>query len=117
MVWLRLSALWRASVDAGRLLLVSPFDENITTVTKARAKTRNEFVAALADVITIPFVSSGGKSEAVAKQVLQPGQTLFTVDDKENASLLELGAWPYNLAKIRQDLRFAAKSSAPEPQL
>ncbi|GDY11083.1 hypothetical protein LBMAG52_45710 [Planctomycetia bacterium] len=104
---LRMPASWRTAIDADRLLLISPFDDKITTATKDRAATRNEFVAALADVILIPHASSDGKAEAVAKQVLQRGQTLFTADDEENAGLLKLGACPYNLATISKELQLS----------
>ena len=99
---LRMPTSWRTAIDAGRLLLISPFDDKIRTATKDRAATRNEFVAALADVILIPHASSGGKAESVAKQVLQRGQTLFTIDDEENAGLLKLGARPYCLEDMRR---------------
>ena len=101
MARLRMPACWRAAIDAGRLLLISPFDDKITTATKDRAATRNEFVAAISDVILIPHASPGGKAEVIAKRVLQHHQPLFTFDDDQNQTLLQLGARPYNLAAIR----------------
>ncbi|HLQ43694.1 MAG TPA: hypothetical protein VK137_03110, partial [Planctomycetaceae bacterium] len=87
----------------GRLLLISPFDDKITTTTKDRAAIRNDFVAALSDVVLVPHASPGGKAEALARQVLQRQQPFFTFEDEENASLLKLGAFPYNLATICQE--------------
>ena len=98
---LRMPASWRTAIDAGRLLLISPFDDKITTATKDRAATRNEFVAAISDVILIPHASPGGKAEVIAKRVLKRHQPLFTFDDDQNQTLLQLGARPYNLAAIR----------------
>ena len=63
---LRMPAVWRTAIDADRLLLLSPFDDKIMTATKDRAAIRNEFVAALSDVVLIPHASPGGKAEAVA---------------------------------------------------
>jgi len=97
---LRLPARWRAAIDAGRLSLVSPFDNKITTATKGRAEARNEFVAALSDVILIPHASRGGKSETVARHILNRGQPLFTFEDDQNAGLLKLGAVPYDIRQI-----------------
>ena len=97
---LRIPASWRTAIDAGRLLIISPFDDTITTATKDRAAPRNEFVAAISDVIVIPHASAAGKAEALARQVQAHHQPLFTFDDDENQSLLELGARPYHLEEI-----------------
>jgi len=107
---LRMPAAWRAAMDAGRLLLISPFDDKITTTTKDRAATRNEFVAAISDVLFIPHASQAGQAEAVACQVLQRHQPLFTFADAENKGLLELGAHPYHLDEI---LRLSSPTSCP----
>jgi predicted Rossmann fold nucleotide-binding protein DprA/Smf involved in DNA uptake len=96
----RVPALWRAALDVGRLLVVSPFAENVRRTTKAQAQTRNEFVAALAAVVLVPHASPGGKAEAVARAVLQRGQPLFTFEDDANSGLLERGARRYNIDDI-----------------
>ncbi len=99
----RLPAVWRKAIDADRLLLVSPFADTVRRTTKAQAQTRNEFVAASAAVL-IPHASPGGKAEAIARQVVESGKPLFTFDDPENQSLLELGAIAYSLNKIHKAL-------------
>lgn len=53
----RLPAARREAIDAGRLLLVTPFDESVRRTTKAQAQTRNQFVAALATAVLIPHAS------------------------------------------------------------
>jgi len=97
-----LAASWRAALDADRLLLLSLFGDDVTRNTTARAQTRNEFVAALAAGLLVPFASPGGKAEATARHVVERGQPLFTFDDDENKGLLQLGARPYNIDGIRE---------------
>ncbi|HUY35464.1 MAG TPA: hypothetical protein VMV69_22155, partial [Pirellulales bacterium] len=96
-----LAASWRAGIDAGRLLLLSPFGDDVTRTTTARAQTRNEFVAALAAGLLVPYASPGGKAEATARRAIERGQPLFTFDDDENKGLLQLGARPYHIDDFR----------------
>jgi predicted Rossmann fold nucleotide-binding protein DprA/Smf involved in DNA uptake len=100
----RLPAAWRKAIDGGRLLLVSPFADTVRRTTKAHAQTRNEFVFAIATAVLIPHASPGGKAEAIAREVVKAGKPLFTFDDPENQSLLNLGAIPYNIDAIRCEL-------------
>ena len=97
----RLPATWRAAIDAGRLLFLSPFGDTVTRTTGAQAETRNDFIAALSHAILIPHASPGGKAEALARHILERGQPLFTFDDEENSSLLKLGTRPYNIDELR----------------
>jgi predicted Rossmann fold nucleotide-binding protein DprA/Smf involved in DNA uptake len=92
----RLPRLWRAAVDAGRLLVLSPFPLAVTRTTGAQARARNEFLAALSHAVLIPHASPGGKAEAVARRILDRDQPLFTLDD-EDTELRKLGAQPYQI--------------------
>ncbi len=49
----------------------------------------------------MPHASSGGKAEAIAQSALRRGQPLFTFGDDENATLLQLGARPYEMDEIK----------------
>ncbi|MBI2478502.1 MAG: DNA-processing protein DprA [Planctomycetia bacterium] len=98
----RLSAPQRQAIRDGRLLLLSMFGENVKRTTKVQAQQRNEFIAALAFAILIPHASPGGNAEIIAQQALQRQQPLFTIDDDENADLIQLGAHPYKLDDLRR---------------
>jgi len=100
----RLPVAWQNAVTLGRLVLLSPFADTVRRTTKAQAQARNEFVAAIATAVFIPHASPGGKAEAIAREVLKTNKPLFTFDDPENQSLLELGAIPYSLDAIRSSL-------------
>ena len=56
----------RAALDAGRLLLPSPFIEDPLRATRESAILRNEFVAALADSFYIAHMTSGGETARIA---------------------------------------------------
>jgi len=100
----RLPSAWRTAIEAERLLLLSPFGDAVTRTTGAQAQTRNEFIAALSHAVLIPHASPGGKAEAVARQILDRSQPLFTFEDDENTELLKLGAQPYRIDRIQRGL-------------
>jgi predicted Rossmann fold nucleotide-binding protein DprA/Smf involved in DNA uptake len=91
---LRLPADWKAALVQGRLLLLSPFAEKQRRATTRRAQTRNEIVAALADVLLIAHAVSGGKTERFCRDVLAWGKPLLALEGDENAGLFTLGATP-----------------------
>jgi predicted Rossmann fold nucleotide-binding protein DprA/Smf involved in DNA uptake len=100
----RLPAAWRTALDAGRLLQVSPFGEEVRRTTTALAQTRNEFVAAVSTVALIPHASPGGKAESTALRILERGQPLYTFDDDETSPLATSGAAAYDINLILSHL-------------
>ncbi len=89
---MRLPASWKKLLDAGRLLLLSPFTEKQHRVTANQANLRNEFVAALATQITIVYADTGGKTEQLAARITDWHKSLFTFDSAANSNLINLGA-------------------------
>lgn len=89
---MRLPADWKAALTQGRLLLLSPFAEKLRRVTTDRARQRNEFVAALADVLFVAFAAPGSKTERFCCDVLAWGKPLLTLESSENTGLTVLGA-------------------------
>lgn len=47
-------------LDAGRLLIISPFDETVKRVTEKTAAIRNRMMIELADDVVVGFASEGG---------------------------------------------------------
>jgi len=82
----------RAAVAEGRLLIISPFKENITRVTAKTAQLRNRFIADFANALFIPHAAPGSRIETLARELLAEGKTVYTFDHPENAALLDLGA-------------------------
>lgn len=91
---MRLLGEWKKAVTQGRLLLLSPFEGHFRRPTVALAERRNEFVATLAHQVLFAYAEPGGKTEALAKKVIAWGKPVFTLDAKENANLVALGARP-----------------------
>jgi predicted Rossmann fold nucleotide-binding protein DprA/Smf involved in DNA uptake len=65
----RLAPELRPAVDAGRLLLLTPFPATARRVTAELASRRNEFVAALADEVWFAHITPGGQMACIADRV------------------------------------------------
>ncbi|MBI4303489.1 MAG: DNA-binding protein [Chloroflexi bacterium] len=89
---MRLPAIWKTALKQERLLLLSPFAEQFRRPTVELSEKRNEFVATLADQVIFAYAEPGGKTEGLAKRVMSGGKPVFTLDSKENANLVALGA-------------------------
>jgi len=91
---MRLPADRKIALSQGRLLLLSPFAEKERRATTGRAQVRNEFVAALADVLLIAHATPGGKTDRFCRTMLTWGKPLLALENNENAHLFALGAVP-----------------------
>jgi predicted Rossmann fold nucleotide-binding protein DprA/Smf involved in DNA uptake len=90
----RLPAEWQKAIEAGRLLLVSPFTDKQKRVTTQLAEERNRFVAALADEVLIAYAHPGGKTEKLAAELLNSGKRVYTFASSANKRLVDWGAIP-----------------------
>lgn len=91
---MRLPKEWSRPIEEGRLLVLSPFDDKHKRVTVETAQARNEFVVAIANRVFIAHAAPGGKTEALARKVVERGKSLLTLAGEENANLLAMGATP-----------------------
>ncbi|MDP2604066.1 MAG: DNA-processing protein DprA [Deltaproteobacteria bacterium] len=66
---IRLPADWRGAMEAGRLLLLSPFEKRPRRPTTDSAQRRNEIVAALSDEVLIIHAESGGSVARISQMV------------------------------------------------
>jgi len=104
----RIPAERQEAVEEGRLLLVSPFDSTHRRQTAKLARERNEFVAALADVIVIPYAEPGGNLEALSTKALDWGKPVLTLAISDTENLVKVGAEALNIGEIIsrcQDMR------------
>lgn len=53
---------------------------------------RNRFVAHLVSALFVAHATPGGKIEALCREMIAAGKTLFTFDCLENAGLIDVGA-------------------------
>ncbi len=91
-----ISAELRRPLAAGRLLLLSPFEEAERRVTAELAAYRNRFVAALAERVLFVHAAPGGRTEALAREVVGWGKPVYTLAHPANAALMDLGAHVLN---------------------
>jgi len=82
------------AVESGRLVIVSPFPEDVRHITAETAMTRNRFVAAMADAIVVAHATSGGKMETLCRETISAGKPVYTFDHPANELLLRGGARP-----------------------
>ena len=81
-------------LTAGRLLLLSPFEETERRVTAELAAYRNRFVAALAERVLFVHAAPGGRTEALAREVIGWGKPVYALAHEANANLVTYGAIP-----------------------
>ena len=82
----------RAAVAEGRLLIVSPFKNNVRRVTAETATARNRIVADMVAAVVVAHAAPGSKIEALALELLAAGKPLYTFDHPANSALLQAGA-------------------------
>ena len=101
---MRLPSAWRPAIDAGRLLVVSPFAPGHPRVTANLAATRNRLVAAIARAVLASCVARGSKIEHLCREVLFAGKPVFVSDPGGADLLAEAGAVPADVPGIRSVL-------------
>lgn len=99
---LRVPLAWRSALEAGRLLILSPFEAKHRRATAGLAQERNRFVAALADEVFVAYAAPGSRTEVFIREVAAWGKPLLTLDSPQNAGLLALGARPVTPDELRR---------------
>ena len=97
---MRIPRDWRPALDAGRLLIISPFSSAHRRPTAKLAVVRNRLVAAIAERVFIAHAASSSKTEAFASELSIARKPLFTLPGRTNANLLSLGAQAVELEDI-----------------
>ncbi|QIL76204.1 DNA-binding protein [Hymenobacter sp. HDW8] len=86
---------YEAELAADRLLFLTPFEEELTTITQETADIRNLLIAELADQFFIPYMAAGGNLERLFLSGALDGKPIFTLDLAENEPLFRAGAELY----------------------
>lgn len=100
---LRIGQQARWAVEAGQMLVLSPFAESVRRTTADQAVQRNHLVAALADALWAPHAVPDGKTWATVRATLARRQPVFAFEDEANGALFELGAQPFSAFLNRYD--------------
>ncbi|RSK37344.1 DNA-binding protein [Hymenobacter metallilatus] len=86
---------YERDIQLGRLLFVTPFDREVSTVTQETANIRNLLIADMADRFFIPYMRPGGNLEQLLQGEVIRGKPLLTLNLPENRELFRRGARLY----------------------
>ena len=89
---MRVPRTWKAALEEGRLLILSPFPSTRRRPTAELAAQRNDLVANLAAQVFIAHAAPGSKTEAFALKLAESDKPLLTLDSPANANLVKMGA-------------------------
>jgi predicted Rossmann fold nucleotide-binding protein DprA/Smf involved in DNA uptake len=89
---MRVPTAYKKSLDAGRMLILSPFAAHEPRITAKTADVRNRFVTALAGQVFIAFAESSGRTEQLCHDLVVQGKPVYTFRDEETANLRAMGA-------------------------
>jgi predicted Rossmann fold nucleotide-binding protein DprA/Smf involved in DNA uptake len=95
---MRLPKEYKNSLDQNRLLLLSPFSDSQCRATVHASLYRNQFVAALATKIFVPYAAPSSKTLEFCRDLVSCGKPLFTLANEANANLISLGARPLDIS-------------------
>lgn len=102
---MRLPKEWSDPIEAGRLLVLSPFPAEQSRMTADLAAKRNRLVADLATAVFIAHASPAGRTAGLAGEVLAAGKPVWTFECPANAVFGTDGLRPLvSAAEVREAL-------------
>lgn len=97
---MRINKEYKKPIKDGRLLFLSPFDENQRRISAKKSHYRNLFVAAMSAAIFVAHAGTGSKTEAFCKEILSWQKPIYTFESDYNKNLIEMGACPVNMDNV-----------------
>ena len=97
---MRINREYKKPLKDGRLLFLSPFDENQRRISAKRSHYRNLFVAALSAVIFVTHAGPSSKTEELCRQILSWQKPIYTFESDYNKNLIKMGARPVTMDNI-----------------
>jgi predicted Rossmann fold nucleotide-binding protein DprA/Smf involved in DNA uptake len=76
----RIPAVWKTEIEKGRLLVISPFKEYLTYVTKEMSMKRNDLAARIAGRVLIVHASEGGSLQGQVEKWRLEGITIESLN-------------------------------------
>ena len=96
---MRVPAAWKAPIDQGRLLVLSPFPAQHCRPTVPLAERRNRLVAEIARQVFVAHAAPKSKTDAFCRQLLEAGRSLWTFESPAGEPLQGLGAGRFSSAQ------------------
>ena len=87
----RIRPEFRRPLEAGRLLLLAPFDERTKRASLETAEKRNRVVANLAQRIFVAYAGWNSKTEAFCREMADSDKPCLTFDEATTANLRDMG--------------------------
>jgi len=106
---MRINREYKKPLKDGRLLFLSPFDENQRRISAKRSHYRNLFVAAMSAAVFVIHAGTDSKTEAFCKETLSWQKPIYTFDSDYNKNLIEMGAQPVNIDNVSEQGNFLIK--------
>jgi len=99
---MRVKKEYKKPLKDGRLLSLSPFEENQRRISVKTSHFRNLFVAALSVVIFVAHAGTGSKTEAFCKEIISWKKPVYTFESDYNKNLIEMGARFVNMNNVSE---------------
>lgn len=105
---MRINKEYKKPLKDGRLLFLSPFEENQRRISVKTSHYRNLFVAALSAVVFVAHAGPSSKTEAFCKEILSWQKPIYTFESDYNKNLIEMGAQPVKPENVSEWSTFVA---------
>ncbi|MBW2664590.1 MAG: DNA-processing protein DprA [Deltaproteobacteria bacterium] len=89
---MRINKEYKKPLKDGRLLFLSPFDENQRRISAKRSHSRNLFVAAMSAAIFVIHAEPSSKTEELCRQIISWQKPVYTFESDYNKNIIDLGA-------------------------
>jgi len=89
---MRIASEHKQAIKEGRLLFMSPFQENQRRISVKTSQFRNLFVAALSEQVFVAHAEPGGKTEKLCRDILSWKKPIYTFESHYNKNLIHMGA-------------------------
>jgi predicted Rossmann fold nucleotide-binding protein DprA/Smf involved in DNA uptake len=97
---MRINKEYKKPLKNGRLLFLSPFDENQRRISARTSHYRNLFVAAMSAAIFVVHAEPSSKTEELCRQILSWQKPIYTFESDYNKNLIKIGARPVNMENV-----------------
>jgi len=97
---MRINREYKKHLKDGRLLFLSPFNENQRRISAKSSHYRNLFVAAMSAAIFVAHAGPASKTESFCNEIISWQKQIYTFDSDYNKNLIKMGARPVNMDNV-----------------
>jgi predicted Rossmann fold nucleotide-binding protein DprA/Smf involved in DNA uptake len=99
---MRINREYKKHLNDGRLLFLSPFDENQRRISAKSSHYRNLFVAAMSAAVFVAHAEPSSKTEELCQQIISWQKPIYTFESDYNKNLIKMGAQPVNIDNVSE---------------